>query len=294
VQPAFVVHGADQVDPLFRGRVMRTEFPAGFQDDSVSRFRLSQTLVPRGPNGEGPSRAWRGLWARANEFRGKRLVAACWVWANYLDAVTIGFVQAAGGSRANWRAGDWLLLTTFYDYPGRDYPQIAALNPPQLELTIEVVPPKDAMNGVATVLVGAPQINIGPDLFPVGPTFAGAGGNGVLAPIPLSRGFIDDVPIRLTYGQTRASTVFASDAVLERIHVDAHLTEGRPARYALELVQGMHIRVLSLISTGDAGEMRPGAGAVALHRGDRIRVRLLEGEPLPLTVHLQTVHSKVV
>lgn len=288
------------VDALeFTGRAMevRWDGPRANIPASAARvpIRLSQVLLP--PR-QDPQLGQYAL------FHGNRLVAGCWVHVDVVELVRVGF-QLGGFAPispgpANWRANKWLFVTAYIDVPGFDYPNMRTgeLSAEQLggfglEFYIELNVSATTPPFVARF--GAPQVNLGPELFPVGPTPLTQQAR---AAMKLARGFQSTELSRVHPGQRQGSSLIGIPSRLEKVFIDAEpAAEKQPSHFQVELLGEKGARPLCAftVAPGGASEMTKGLSEEpALVPGDLVVTRLVGGPARAVDVYLQTVHSQVV
>ena len=283
-------------EPMFTGRAMRVRSagPTGV-------YRFWQPLTPPYPRADRPPPP--GLMGDYARLRGTRLVGACWVRADQLDVVSIGFLQGAAvtpfvQARANWRQGEWLLLTAYLDVPEIDYPYLLHNDqgpsvPTLLNISFQVK--VDLMRGATEVYFGAPQVNLGPELFPVGPTPLGPQ---ALGPLQFVRGPSHTQTLAIPTGQSQGSTLIGIPARLEKIVVEAEPAPAKQsAQFEVELLGEKHRRPLctfEVLPDGRCEMKQPLAADQTVMPGDLVVTRRLGGPPRGVDVYLQLVHSQVV
>jgi hypothetical protein len=312
-------------DGRFLGPVLAVEFPP----DRFGRFGkvpaalhelmfFEQILVPRLPVPTDPHRAEKRAeaWRRRSIIRGKRLVGSAWVFSNYARAAAVTFRQGGAIPAAaafNWRRDSWLRVTGVADPDGQDYPERIArerdaaaaeraddrdrffelafrilVRPP--DPTIGLPPPRSS----GRVLIGGPQVNLGPELFPLGPQFASSETHRMTGAIELPVGFGSTLGLRL-HDRPTASTPIGSDCDLDRVRVVAGASSA--GRYKLVLERGsVHTLlgefVIEGAGTTDVDETR--IAKTNLRRGDIVTLAREDARPAPVEILLRTRSGRTI
>lgn len=318
--PRLVARHVDLAEPKFTGRAIEVSFrPFASSEIHLYFFRLRQVLVAqpgsRPPDGDAALVPWKKAvqeaWGARARFRGKRLVGGCWAHASVVDSVRVGFMEGdriASQGRTIWRTGDWVFLSAVH--PVRDLDQYDWSGYadsweqgwfPYLGLSFFVQadfragPPLSVPMQPQLVRFGAAQVNLGPELFPLGPQPLSSD---VYGDTMLKRGCSHSEVTTLATGQSQGSSLIGIPARLEKIFVDAEpSSEPKPSRFQVELLGAKTRRPLcefNLALDGKSEMIKPLVEEVSLAPGDLVVTRLISGPSRAVDVYLQLVHSQVV
>ena len=263
------------------------------------RLRLYQELVPPIESLAASPDDFRRAWMARSVVRGSRLVASARAWANYAGAVGVGIIPGRATNNLpvtqfHWKAMEWLRVSSWLNVQDFDYPDVGGQEPRihdlgsffglyfciDIHLPTWWRPTLGAHNPI--VRVGVPQVNLGPELFPLGPAPLSREATG---PLEFKRGFADTLTVNLGGGQSDGATLVGLDGELEKVVVDADALPGKGStRYVAELHGPKGSRTLATFDVTPTGGVQRFTPTAPVGHEDLLVVRRLGGEPRPLDV----------
>ena len=269
----------------------------------------------------------RRAWAERSRYRGARLVGGVWVRSNQPVSVQLGFSHSAippppndalQPGRVLWRTDEWVFLTGVLRVKDLDLPEWTTVpftrteNLDQFAIGFYIEIRLTGTAGPLVVHFGAPQVNLGPDLFPLGPAAATGELQGAMK---LARGPTTTQRTEIAAGQRQGSSLIGIPARLEKVFIDGPkdaspqggVAPGRgeaepapdtkPSHFQVELLGEKDRRPLcefTVAPNGTTEMTRPLEEEVPLSPGDLVVTRLISGPTRAVEVYLQLVHSQVV
>lgn len=266
-------------EPGYTGAALKIELGPGA--NGAEPIAITQVVVPA--TNAAPAADNSATMAAYGRVRGKRLVFGCWVKSSRTGAVQV----QAGTLRSQFAwLTDWQQLSVHFEVGDRVHPGMSFVQAETVSVLVDQAPN-------TTILIGAPTLNLGPDMFPVlnAPLLDEAFG-----PLTLREGIGDGFRLRLSPSVDRVGMPIVRDSTLTHVMLDVR-NEGSPGKAlyrALKYDDAGIATPLGDFVVDKNSEIIEVDLNVALKLDDSLVFKRISGPKRTIDVYFQERHSFVV